>query len=520
MKIYKFFPFALAAMALASCSNEDENGSNPNGENAEIVNAITVSFKNSATYADDTEPGKGSENEVYHAFVFAREAAPVHVPAAPGDYTVKEVGTLGSTTALVEGDGKTEGTLKNMVSFTGVAVGDEVFVIANDPKLTLIEAEKIAHRGTESLKFIKDYKMNLDKEYLGLLSAKAGTAPAKKAFVMAGSDVVPKGANGTKVEVEIGLNREMAKVDFTAQVTTTTTAAAFGQIEIKKDAGSETTWTGADGIIVVRVPRAATPFSLLPTADYFPAKAGVSDYDWKVNENNVDQWPAFDGELAHATYGTTGKIFNNVPFQATAKEYRYTWDATSTESKLTISEKGVLTSPTFYVTPNFSGLADCNNVVVTQATYVGMSTIDPAITSDMLTALNAPRGGDEENPAPWVTNGTDGNLDVLFDAIKKYTGTDEAIKALTTKYTATGKVVTDLIDYKQYQKVYYRADIAQYTGDSSAKNTNRNTYYQMTGTISTLGAKTIKDAVAGSNVDMLVKVTVKPWTVVTSSINM
>ena len=52
------------------------------------------------------------------------------------------------------------------------------------------------------------------------------------------------------------------------------------------------------------------------------------------------------------------------------------------------------------------------------------------------------------------------------------------------------------------------------------KITERNTFYHITGTITTLGAKSIEDVINSDNIDMLVQVVVKPWKYVVNNINM
>lgn len=63
---------------------------------------------------------------------------------------------------------------------------------------------------------------------------------------------------------------------------------------------------------------------------------------------------------------------------------------------------------------------------------------------------------------------------------------------------------------------------ANYSDDetTSMKITERNTFYHITGTITTLGAKSIEDAINSDNIDMLVQVVVKPWKYVVNNINM
>ena len=65
--------------------------------------------------------------------------------------------------------------------------------------------------------------------------------------------------------------------------------------------------------------------------------------------------------------------------------------------------------------------------------------------------------------------------------------------------------------YFKGQKLYYRADIANYIAGVSNKITERNMYYVSTGTIQSLGAKSIHDAIYSDQNTMSVNVYVKNW---------
>lgn len=71
-------------------------------------------------------------------------------------------------------------------------------------------------------------------------------------------------------------------------------------------------------------------------------------------------------------------------------------------------------------------------------------------------------------------------------------------------------------------KRYYRADVANMTSDgaTSMKLTERNTFYHITGTITTLGAKSIEDAINSDDINMVVQVVVKKWNYVVNKVNM
>ena len=100
-------------------------------------------------------------------------------------------------------------------------------------------------------------------------------------------------------------------------------------------------------------------------------------------------------------------------------------------------------------------------------------------------------------------------------------GNDEVYKLALRGETEQSKKEA-AITIKPNDKRYYRADVANYSDDetTSMKITERNTFYHITGTITTLGAKSIEDAINSDNIDMLVQVVVKPWKYVVNNINM
>ena len=71
-----------------------------------------------------------------------------------GDWTVKRVAGDANaedkdvTTAITGGDVATPGTKKNMCTFNGVRQGDSVYVVVNDPQMTLATAQTLAHQVT------------------------------------------------------------------------------------------------------------------------------------------------------------------------------------------------------------------------------------------------------------------------------------------------------------------------------------------------------------------------------------
>lgn len=549
MKLNKLFTFTLAALAMAACSNDDEPGIGGGGQKGEIIDAINIAFTNStapATRADKGEiEGVGTENNVYVAYLFAKENDPQHEGAKVGDWTVKRVAGDSNAedadvaTAIGEGDVATPGTKKNMCTFNGVRQGDSVYVIVNDPQMTLATAQTLAHQADKSEAAIRAYISNLSKSYLNDLTVTADGKQTKK-YIMAGVSAIPTNPNipnGSTVKVSIPLNRELAKVFFNASVTTNPVYEAYGKMAIK-----DTEWDPAsdgtkdpDGIVVVRIPRRVSPFTAQTRDWYFPQSADVTAKDWDV----LNWLKAFKGETDSApTTVAAGdvKALNAGEYNADAKEYRLTWvvgekaltDGQKADEKSMVyvkSEK--LYSPYFYVTPNYANNAGCATVVVTQATYIGTNTLlEPTITEAMLKEALA----DSDFKTATSTDGsvtydklaadfwnTDKNVTALVAFLEK----NEAYKLALRGETEQAKKEA-AITIKPNDKRYYRADVANYSDDetTSMKITERNTFYHITGTITTLGAKSIEDAINSDNIDMLVQVVVKPWKYVVNNINM
>ena len=164
-----------------------------------------------------------------------------------------------------------------------------------------------------------------------------------------------------------------------------------------------------------------------------------------------------------------------------------------------------LYSPYFYVTPNYADNAGCATVVVTQATYIGANTLlEPTITEEMLDKA------------------------LQNDAFKTATSTDGTTKydKLAADFWNTEKNVDALVAFLDADVTYKLAlrgetEIAkQRAAITIQPNDKRNTFYHITGTITTLGAKSIEDAINSDNIDMLVQVVVKPWKYVVNNINM
>ena len=534
---------------MAACSNDDEPGIDNGGQKGELIDAISIAFTNStapATRADKGEiEGVGTENNVYVAYLFAKENDPQHEGAKVGDWTVKRVAgdngaeDTGVTTAIGEGDVATPGTKKNMCTFNGVRQGDSVYVIVNDPQMTLATAQTLAHQADKSEAAIRAYISNLSKSYLNDLTVTADGKQTKK-YIMAGVSAIPTNPNipnGSTVKVSIPLNRELAKVFFNASVTTNPVYEAYGKMEIKDAEWENPTSTkDPDGIVVVRIPRRVSPFTAQTRDWYFPQSADATAKDW-----DVEGWlKAFAGEKESAPTiaevpGTTPAL-NKGEYNADAKEYRLTWvvgekaladGGTPAAASMVYVKSDKLYSPYFYVTPNYADNAGCATVVVTQATYIGTHTLlEPTITEQMLKEALA------DGTFQGATS-TDGS--VTYDklaadfwdkadnvtALVAFLETNETYKLALRGETEQAKKEA-AITIKPNDKRYYRADVANYSDDetTSMKITERNTFYHITGTISTLGAKSIEDAINSDNIDMLVQVVVKPWKYVVNNINM
>ena len=540
---------AAVTILMAACSNDDEPGIDKGGQKGELIDAISIAFTSSsapATRADKGEiEGTGSENDVYVAYLFAKENDPLHEGAKVGDWTVKRVAGDANaedkdvTTAITGGDVATPGTKKNMCTFNGVRQGDSVYVVVNDPQMTLATAQTLAHQGDKSEAAIRAYISNLSKSYLNDLTV-AIDGKQKGKYIMAGVSAIPTNPNipnGSTVKVSIPLNRELAKVFFNASVTTNPVYEAYGKMAIEDTEWKpDGTTEDPDGIVVVRIPRRVSPFKAQARDWYFPQSADATAKDW-----NVENWlKAFAGEKESAptvaeVAGTTPAL-NKGECNADAKEYRLTWvvgekaladGGTPKETSIVYVKSDKLYSPYFYVTPNYADNAGCATVVVTQATYIGANTLlEPTITEEMLDKAL-------QNDAFKTATSTDGttkydklaadfwNTEKNVDALVAFLNTDEAYKLALRGETEIAKQRA-AITIQKNDKRYYRADVANYSDDetTSMKITERNTFYHITGTITTLGAKSIEDAINSDNIDMLVQVVVKPWKYVVNNINM
>lgn len=577
MKMNKFFFFALAALSLTACSKDDASGTEDDGQK-DVLKSISVSFVDSNTGSktrgdyDGMAAGEGTENAVYYAFVFARELSPSHPGALIGDWTVKQVGEITNTIPLNKADGSA-GSLTNMCTFDNVRQGENVYVIANDPNMTLEYAEQLSRKGPESESYIKGYISELNKLYLNSLVKAVGTAPTGK-FVMAGKATIRTNAvddnqdtDNRNVAVEVGLDRELAKVAFSATVTATTSDEAAGKVYIGKD----------DGIVVVRIPRKVSYFTQMDRDWYFPAKltSGEALYkDWGMQSTTLaaTNWEkVFKGDKQKFSDPTTAgsnagmaasSCFNDHVYNEAAKEYRLTWklDATNLTSGLITYGKNAtnppasgeldnlnytMEAPIFYATPNYSNDAASSTVVCTQATIKKDLLINDLLANQPYQALydqlGAKTGLTDANDM-W-TSSSNANVTAFFTYLAK-SGNEADVKSalgkiysltnsadINTRYTAViaqvgvdnpsvGATPANYVRFKKDEKVYYRADVARYVGGASQKVTERNTYYQVKGTITSIGSETIEDAITTTLVGMTVQVVVKKWVVVISEVNM
>lgn len=423
MKTRHLFTFAMAAFALAfaGCSDDDDvrnvNSEPQPGEKGALVESITIDFGDASqtaktrAYGADQE-GQGTEGMIYEAFIFAKEANPLHDRALTGDWTVirvtrddsgivQEIGGINPEAvakadlkkAVNEGSEKDkEWLVKNVAQFKGVRQGDYVYVIANDPNLTLAQAAAMAHNGDQSEEDIKAYTASISKEYLNKLTYYPETGDAKDnniepngRFVMAGRELIPVSptipSNGN-IDITVGLDRELSKVNFTAIVTTDPDDAAYGKVVFEK----------GDGIVVARIARKASMFTEKTGDWYVPATTCVED--WPINDHSLtgnvyssfcdatfDGSKVFDGESATPINDwikdtTIPAGFNTTNPASNISEYRYSWkvnEEPGTKAKpiyIDAKENGKLVSPMFYVTPNYSNNTNSVTVICTQATYV------------------------------------------------------------------------------------------------------------------------------------------------------
>lgn len=413
MKTRHLFTVALAALAFSACSNDDDfnnaNNEPQPGEKGALVESISINFgegfqkPETRNYGPD-QKGLGTEGLIYEAFIFAKEANPLHDRALDGDWTViritrnafglvqetggihpEAVAKADLTDAVNDGSDKDkEWLVKNVAQFKGVRQGDYVYVIANDPNLTLAQASAMAHKGDLSEENIKAYTANISKEYLNKLTYYPETGETAKEkepngrFVMAGRELIPVSptipSNGN-IDLTVGLDRELSKVNFTAIVSTDPGDLAYGKVEFQQ----------GDGIVVARIARKTSMFTEKTGDWYVPANTCVED--WPINDHpsscdaTFKGSVIFDGESADPITDWVKDITIPAGFNATnpagnISEYRYSWKANDVPGKkikpiyIDAASNGKLVSPMFYVTPNYSNNTNSVTVICTQATYV------------------------------------------------------------------------------------------------------------------------------------------------------
>lgn len=422
MKTRHLFTVALAAFAFAACSQDDDINTNPEpqpGEKGALVEGISINFGESNSsktrVASGTQKGEGSEGMIYEAYIFAKEANPTHPRSLVGDWTVLRVTADQTSGAMVVETGgvDTEKTLKeglkkainenskadvewlvkDVASFHGVRQGDYVYVIANDPNLTLAQAAVLAHNGEKSEENIKGYVASINKDYLnglvypGDAKDEKGnkTLPTGK-LIMAGREMIPVSpnipSNGT-FSMTIGLDRELSKVNFSASISTNDADVAKGKVAFLED----------DGIVVARIARKASPFAEMTADWYVPGNNCVED--WPVNDHALvnNKYTSFcdgtfegsfvfdgtaDAPITDWNKGVTIPAgFNGVAPASSVTEYRYSWklktgaELTKNSNLVYLSgDKGTIYAPVFYTTPNYSNNTNSVTVICTQATYV------------------------------------------------------------------------------------------------------------------------------------------------------
>lgn len=642
MRTKNFLALAVTAMALtfAGCSNDkDITEVGPNGEPlGELVDAISISFGgqtggSSTRVMDGSEvDADGTEANIYEAFVFAKEMTPSHDRPLEGDWTVIRVtNPENANYGVLDDYGRnmdktpradmkpivknTAQVVENAATFKGVRQGDFVYVIANDPTMTLEKAEILCHKGPGSETSIKEYTANLDKSYVGGLTYV--TASPVGQFIMAGKQQIqtnPTVPSNGALKVKVGLDRELAKVNFKAQIS--------DKVDIDEAAG-RIAFKEGDGVVVARIARNTSMF-MSQTRDFYVPADGCNE-NWPINahtkdaetgvfslycDNTAEGSEVFDGESdaniaawptlnpADATKSVLiGAEFNKTPAAEGIDEYRYSWKlkADAKKADYIYMSAGVMIAPMFYTTPNYSAHTNSVTVIATQASYIGETRfkdwlqkyvniamaekgqtieVQPAVigtgtavapqyaaisianpiaglnTDDLwktkdfyktedadlnnlyAAALLQYRIATRTKHANVETDGvtfdypdaTETPTDVLLTgatgSFKVGNKTEADATAALMAQTAAGgiarkdalKLDTTFGYIKDVTKVYYRADVADYDEKNvSTRKTERNVYYQTVGTITSLGATSLHEAIYSESNSMTVDVTVNKW---------
>lgn len=554
MNTCKYLVMAFATMAFAACSNDDNYGENNGQPTGQVLNEMSISFGAPVTgrTVAGTTPGDGTENNIYEAFVFAKEEKPGHPRPVEGDWTVIRVtanpiyDNMGRNvdptekdkmTALQNGGSAGQWLVKNVATFHGVRQSDYVYVIANDPELTLDKAEALCHKGPDSEKSIREYVAALNKQYINSLfyspekdDATPGNTTGKQLpggkIVMAGNTQIPVNpnvpSNGTTTVV-VPLDREVAKVNFRAMVTTSSDDIAFGNVQFKE----------GDGIVLVRVARSVSPFTKREADFYIPATNFLTNWPLtNVGSGTGKQLNVFDGTTA----------FNTTEPASNVSEYRFTW-ALGSGAAMTNNQQPIYLStasnpmmyvPMLYVTPNYSNDANCATVICTQATYVGTGSMGSEklyhaeLFWEKYRSDNAFGGVTNFKDVVWDKDKLEAFRSYMTDTtnkddIKKMLSlTDDAQydKVVAIYPTSAINADSEMYDIKKDDKLFYRCDVSDYENNVSKRITERNMYYQTTATITSLGSPTIEDAIESKENTLHVNVVVKDWTLSMNNVNM
>lgn len=486
MKIYKLFTLAMAAMAFAACSDNDvideQKPGSQTPENWEAnMEGITINFGSASApgtraYEGETA-SEGTEAVIYDAYVFAREANPGHLNPLEGDWTVIKC-KVNEDTNVVEGESQVDNpdgtkTLKNVATFHGVRQGDFVYVIANDPNMTLDLANSLAHQGAKSEDNIKNYTSMLAKNYLGGLNYGESRKKPVGKFIMGGLAQIPVAptlpSNGT-LELEVGLDRELSKVLFQANVTAVPADAAYGKVEFRE----------GDGIVVARIAPTTSMFTERETNFYVPAPTCTED--WPINDHSlvdgvfsklcdktIEGSMMFDG-MAAAAFTWNGvnvpDSFNLANPAGDVQEYRYSWvlpagtaiggdtQYGTENTSLLYGNTKTLYASTFYTTPNYGANTNGTTVICTQATYLGKDefmndelnkVIDEVLANNtrIIDFVFGPNIADKEsliNPLFIEINDVDGKVDTpkSEEATDKYLATVKTLIGRDNSKVGTG----------------------------------------------------------------------------------
>ena len=293
------FPAFAAVMAFASCSKEDNGARIPGTKTVEI----SINSGSTSRAAGTAINGVGTENDINAWVAFAQSST-------DGLY----VAAHASTSA-----GK--------ATFTSVPVGSVVYVIANATPANLATALPADGATGISLATIEGIVENVVKTQLNtksnLLNSTPGN-PSVAQMLMTGSGVVlnspmDNAAGETdKVKLTISLEREYAKVNFTARATPGTNVTAVGG-----------TINSIDEISVHRVVNRVSPFKTQSAEWYIPKSPYVAD--------------------ASVNAGTPAAGASDLVF-------KYTQTGTGDKTQR------------FYTTPNYSALDAYATTVIVKAT--------------------------------------------------------------------------------------------------------------------------------------------------------